>query len=267
MGAGEGKMKKIFAILLLCALGLGVCGCAGSERFDVALRNGLFRGETDGGLTVCIEFSEMDRGEYVKGTGDRIKDLSTTDTKFFTAYHINLIVSEGSENYVMEVAKAAAKVFSQDTYRLSVGSERFGRQTELSDVECTPVDLDEDGVADELEVRFRRNGSEETAKLAFVSEGEEGGIPHRRFRYECKLTCDERIRFRDEETGTETGSLFWAGTELTFDVLTPEGCKVTMFVDGEAYAEIAPDGLEVMRFGYITGYRDVEIEFRSEKVE
>lgn len=256
-------MKKLSLLCILFLMGLCLTGCVGPKQFEVSLKAGLFQGVSQTGLAVSLEFSQMDQTEYVKRHTNKVKDLSTTDTKFYIPYHVNLVLSEGSENYVVEFSNLSAQsLFTTDTYVMQkIQGDRFDRELDLSGVTLQLIDADGDKTADALKMAFTHNGISDTADLEFLSEGEEGEA-HNHFRYECHLTCDERIRF-DTETA---GGSFWAGTELRYSIIAEDGYKVTMYVDGAPYTEVLPDGLDVMRFAYVTGYRDVDIQFRTEQL-
>ncbi len=258
-------MRKISAICLSVAIGLCFVGCTGQQRFEISLQEGLFQGTSasDPGLTFSVEFSEMNHSEYVKKSKNKIKDLSTIDTKFYTAYNLNLVVSEGNENYVVVFAEAAAQNFrTTDTYRLkNITGDGFGRKLNLSDVELQLIDSDGDRTAEELKISYKLNGAEGSANLAFVSQAEQGPVAHHHFQYNCRLTSDENIQFE-----IKADDCFYAGTELTYYVVKNEGYKVIMYVNGEPYTEIDPSKTEVMRFGYVTGYRDVDIDFKSVQI-
>ena len=95
-------MRKLSFVCIFFAIVSCLAGCTGQKQFEISLTEGLFQGvsDLDPALTVSVEFSEMDRAEYVKTHNNKVKDLSTIDTKFYTAYHIDLVLSEGNENYV-----------------------------------------------------------------------------------------------------------------------------------------------------------------------
>ena len=259
-------MKKISFVCTLFALTTCLAGCTGQRQFEISLREGLFQGRSDlnSELTVSLELSEMDRVEYIKTHQNKVKDLSTIDTKFYTAYHINLVLREGNENYVVEFSEAVAQnAHTTDTYRLKdIGGDPFDRNSKFSDVTLQPIDNDGDSTADEWKINYTRNGTADSADLKFVGTGTESPVPHHRFQYHCNLTFDENIKFE-----TKDGDAFWAGTQLHYSVYTIEGYKIVMLVNGKPYTEIDPSGLEIMRFGYVTGYSDVSIEFQAIKNE
>lgn len=259
-------MKKIIAAMgFLFAIGVCFAGCTQPKQFAISLKAGLFQGssELDPELTISAEFSEMDRAEYVKTNENKVKDLSTIDTKFYTAYHLELVFSEGNENYVMTFSQAAAQtLITTDTYALrNLTGDRFDRKSDLSDVALQLVDHDGDRTADELRLDYTRNGASDSAVLKFVAAGTEGPIPHHHFQYQCNLTFDENIRFK-----AKADDAFWAATSLNYSVYAIEGYRVVMDVNGEPYTEIDPSGLDVLRFEYITGYRDVDIRFRAVEI-
>ncbi len=248
-------MKKAFLCLPL-ALGLMLTGCAAPKQFEISLKEGLFQGtaEHDPGLTISVEFAEMDRGQYIKTKEDCVKDLSTIDTKFFTPYHVNLVFSEGNGNDLAAFTELVAKdARTTDTYKMKNPKSELG----LSDVTLQLIDRDGDRTADELKIGYRLGGEADSATLAFLSAGTESPVPHHRFQYNCRVTADENIRFT-----VETEDTFMAATELIYYIDTPEGYKVVMYVDGEPYQE-AEKGNGDLRFGYMTGYRDVDIAFRA----
>ena len=258
-------MRKIsFVCILLFALALCLVGCTGQKQFEISLKEGLFQGKSNDNaeLTVSVELTEMDRAEYIKTNKNKLKDLSTIDTKFYTAYHINLVFSEGNENYVTEFSEAVAQNrYTTNTYKLkNIEGDAFDREFDLSDVTLQPIDTDGDKTIDELKIHYNLNGVEDSADLKFVAEGTESPVPHHNFQYYCNLTFDENIKF-DVKDGDE----FWAGTELRYYIYHIEGYTVVMYVDGKPYAEIDSSGIEVMRFAYVTGYRNVSIEFQAVK--
>lgn len=257
-------MKKLSIVCLLFAIAPCLASCAGQKQFEISLKEGLFQGvsDLDSGVTVSVELSEMDRVEYVKTNQNKVKDLSTTDTKFYTAYHLNLVLSEGNENYVVEFSEAVAQnIYTTDTYKLkNVGDDKFSRNLDLSDVTLQLIDNDGDKAADELKIGYKRNGAADGADLKFIAEGTESPVPHHKFQYRCNLTFDENIIFE-----AEPENAFWAGTELNYYICKTEGYKIMMYVDGEPYTEIDSSGIEVMRFKYVTGYRDVGVEFHTVK--
>ena len=263
----KGKvMRKIFIICLLFAIGICFVGCAEPKQFEISLKEGLFQGisDFDSELTVSVELSEMDQVEYIKTHKNKVKDLSTIDTKFYKAYHINFVLSEGNENYVVEFSEAVAQdIDTTDTYKLKgIGGDMFDRKLDLSDVTLQPIDNDGDKTTDELKIDYKLNGAPDSADLKFISEGTESPNPHHNFQYHCNLTFDENIKFEAKDDDA-----FWAGTELHYSIYKIEGYKIVMYVDEKPYTEIDPSGIEVMRFGYVTGYRDVSIEFQAVKNE
>ncbi len=260
-------MKKISFVCILFAIASCLVGCTGQKQFEISLKTGLFQGISDlnSELTVSVELSEMDRVEYIKTHNNKVKDLSTIDTKFYTAYHINLILSEENENFVVEFSEAVAQDSdTTDTYKLkNIEGDQFNRKLDLSDVTLQLIDHDNDKVTDELKINYKFNGTADSADLKFISEGTESPDPHHNFQYHCNLTFDENIKFEAKDNDE-----FWAGTELHYSIYKIEGYKIIMYVDGEPYTEIDPSGIEVMRFRYVTGYRDVSIEFQAvESVE
>ena len=259
-------MRKISLVCILFAIASCLVGCAGQKQFEISLKEGLFQGisNLNSELTIGVELSEMDRVEYIKTHENKVKDLSTIDTKFYTAYHINLVLSEGNENYVVEFSEAVAQdIYTTDTYKLeNIGDDTSNRKLDLSDVALQLIDNDNDRATDELKIHYKRNGTSDSADLKFIAEGAESPIPHHKFQYHCNLTYDENIKFEAKD-----GDAFWAGTELHYSIYKIEGYKIIMYVNGEPYAEIDPSGIEVMRFGYVTGYRDVSIEFQAIKNE
>ncbi len=256
-------MKKILLACFLFAVAVCAAGCVAPRQFEISLKEGLFQGTSDRNpaLTVSVEFSEMDRAEYVKTHENKVKDLSTTDTKFYTPYHVDLVISEGNENYVLKFAELAARnVVTTDTYRVkNLQGDAFLRALDLSDVTLKLADHDGDKTVDELTMDFLKNGEADRVILKFISAGGETSYEHRNFRYNCRLTCDAAIKFSEK-----AGDTFWAGSELSYEIGTIEGYKVVMYVNGEPYTEIDPIA-EVMRFRYVTGYRDVDIDFRAVK--
>lgn len=257
-------MKKVSVVCILFAFASCLVGCTGQKQFEISLREGLFQGTSnlDSALTVSVEFSEMDRGEYIKTHENKVKDLSTIDTKFYTAYHINLVLSEGNENYVVEFSEAVAQnIATTDTYKLKgVAGDKFGRKIDLSDVTLQLIDNDNDKAVDKLKINYKFQGTADSADLKFVAEGTESPIPHHKFQYQCNLTFDENIEFE-----TKDGDAFWAGSELHYSIYKIEGYKVIMYVDGVPYTEVDASGTEVLRFGYVTGYQDVSIDFQAVK--
>lgn len=255
-------MRKIALICLLAVIASCLVGCAGQKQFEISLKEGLFQGtsDLDPELTVSVEFSQMDQAEYVKTHQNKVKDLSTIDTKFYQPYHINLVLSEGNENYVVEFSEAVAQnTRTTDTYRLNhIKGDQFGRQLDLSDVTLQLIDHDGDTAADELKINYKLNGTSDSADLKFIMEGAESSVPHHHFQYHCNLTFDENIAF-----DAKADDIFCAGTQLTYSVYKIEGYKIVMYVNGAPYTEIDSSGVEVMRFGYVTGYRDVSIEFQA----
>ncbi len=259
-------MRKLAFAGILFAIAPCLVGCAGQRQFEISLKEGLFQGTShlDPELTVSVEFSEMDRMEYVKTHQNKIKDLSTIDTKFYTPYHIELVLSEGNENYVVEFSEAVAQnVYTTDVYQLrNIEGDCFGRQLDLSAVTLQLIDNDSDKAVDELKIDYTLNGTADSADLKWVAEGAEGPVPHHHFEYHCNLSFDEIIQFDGKADDT-----FWAGTELQYSIYPIEGYKVVMYVNGEPYTEIDPSGIAVMRFGYVTGYSDVSIQFHAMKNE
>lgn len=259
-------MKKFIGICLILAMGLWLIGCAEQLQFDVSLRAGLFQGvaDLDPEWTINAELSEMDIGQYVKVHENKIKDLSTIDTKFYKPYHIELVFSKGNENYVVKFAAAVAQnARTTDTYKLqNIDGDRFYRELNLSDVLLRPIDNDGDNVVDEFRIDYTLNGKADGADLKFVSEGEDGPVAHHNFQYDCSLSFDDNIMF-----DLKAEDRFSAGTQLFYYIYKVEGYKVVMYVNGEMYAEIDPSGENIMRFEYVTGYRDVSIEFRSVKLD
>ncbi len=241
-------------------------GCADQRQFEISLKEGLFQGisNLDSELTVSVELSEMDRVEYIKTNKNKVKDLSTIDTKFYTAYHINLVLSEGNENHVVEFSEAVAQDASTtDTYKLKgIGEDTADFKLDFSDVTLQPIDTDGDRAADELMINYTLNGTSDSADLKLIATGEESPVPHHKFQYHCNLTFDENIQFEAKDDDA-----FWAGTELQYSIYTMEGYKIVMSVEGEPYSEIDPSEVEVVRFGYVTGYRDVSIAFQAVKNE
>ena len=237
-------------------------GCAEQKQFEISLKAGLFQGVSNlnSELTISVELSEMDQMEYIKTHGNQVKDLSTIDTKFYTAYHINLVLSEGNENYVVEFSEAVAKdTFTTDTYRLkNLGTEKFNRKSVLSDVTLQLVDTDNDKTTDELKINYKLDGQPDSADLKFIAEGATSSIPHHNFQYHCDLTYDENIIFE-----LKCNDEFWAGTELFYYIYKIEGYKIVMYVNGEPYMEIGTSQIDVLSFDYVTGYRDVSIEFKA----
>ena len=43
--------------------------------------------------------------EFVKSKYYKVKDLSTIDTKFYEAYCMNIVISEGNYNYVVKYSR------------------------------------------------------------------------------------------------------------------------------------------------------------------
>ncbi len=255
-------MKKFLLVFLLFAVGLCSVGCAEPKQFEISFREGLFQGISDdnSGLTISVEFSETDQMEYIKTNANKAKDLSTVDTKFYTSYHVNFVLSEGNENYVLEFAELAAKNFqTTDTYKfINIKGDTFDRKLNISDIEMQLIDNDGDKTADELKIDYKLNEKKGGATLKFISEGEESPVAHHNFKYNISLTCDDNIGFEIKE-----GDSFWAGTELFYSVYAVEGYKVIMYVNNDPYMEIEPDGIKIMRFKYVTGYSDICIEFQS----
>lgn len=265
--ADRGKvMKKRLAVCLLCVLGLCLTGCGSPRQFEISLKDGLFQGTAsrDPAWTVSVELSEMDRVEYIKTNKNKVKDLSTIDTKFYTAYHIDLVLSEGNENYVVEFSEAVAQDHdTTDTYALKdIGGDGYDRKFDLSDVTLQLIDHDGDRAADELKINYKLGGASDSADLKWIAVGAESPIPHHNFLYQCNLTFDENIQFDLKSDDT-----FAAGTELFYYVYQLDGYKVIMDVNGEPYAELASSENKLLRFGYVTGYRDVSIRFRAVKID
>ena len=75
------------------------------------------------------------------------------------------------------------------------------------------------------------------------------------------MTFDENIQIDLKSDDT-----FAAGTELFYYINQIDGYKVVMDVNGEPYAELASGENKLLRFGYVTGYRDVGIRFRAVKI-
>ncbi len=259
-------MRKISFVFISFAVASCLVGCTGHKQFEISLKEGLFQGVSNlnSELTVSVELSEMDQVEYIKTHNNKVKDLSTIDTKFYTAYHINLVLSAGNENYVVEFSEAVAQnIDTTDTYKLKdIGDDTFHRKLDLSDVTLQLIDNDNDQATDELKIKYKFNGTADSADLKFISEGTESPNPHHNFQYHCNLTFDENIKFEAKDDAA-----FWAGTELHYSIYKIEGYKIVMYVDGKPYTEIEPSGIEVVRFGYVTGYRDVGIEFQAVKNE
>ena len=107
-------MKKIIVNVLFLILSFCLVGCVADEQkqFDSSLKVGLFQGisENNPELTICLEFTEMDTMEYVKRDFYKVKDLSTIDTKFFSTYWVNFIISTKNENYVVHPLTFASKL-------------------------------------------------------------------------------------------------------------------------------------------------------------
>ena len=259
-------MRKISFVCILFAIAFCLVGCTGQKQFEISLKEGLFQGVSNlnSELTVSVELSEMDRVEYIKTHENKVKDLSTIDTKFYKAYHINLVLSEGNENYVVEFSEAVAQdIDTTDTYKLkNIGDDKFNRKLDLSNVTLQLIDIDNDKATDELKISYKLNGTADSADLEFISEGTESPNPHHKFQYHCNLTFDENIKFE-----AKNGDTFWAGTELHYSIYQIKGHKIIMYVDEKPYTEIDPSGIEVLRFGYVTGYKDVSIEFQAVKNE
>lgn len=259
-------MKKFLLIFLLSAMGLCSVACAKPKQFEISLRDGLFQGtgNHNSGLTISAEFSEMDRMEYIKTTTNKVKDLSTIDTKFYTPYHINFVLSEGNENYVLDFGELVAQnSYTTDTYELkNIKGDAFNRALDIADIKLQLIDNDGNKGADELKIDYKLNGTADSAILKFISAGTESAVPHHNFEYNCRLTFDENIKFEIKEN-----DLFYAGTVLNYSIYTVEGYKVIMYVNNEPYTEIEPSGIEVMNFKYVTGYGDVNINFRSVKTD
>ncbi len=252
-------MKKISLISLLFTIVFCLIGCTEPKQFECSLKDGLFQGKSSNSeLTISVEFSEITRMEYVKRKANIVKDLSTIDTKFYTPYYVNFILSEGNENYVIEFSQMVAQSRNTtDTYKLSnIKDDAFGRKLDLTSVKIQLIDNDCDKVVDELKIDYKLNGELNQANLKFISDGEDN-YDHHTFQYECRLTYDEKIKF-----DYKVDDLFYAGEMLIYNINKVHGYKVVMYVDNEPYAEIASDGIEVMQFRYVTGYRDVSIEFK-----
>lgn len=258
-------MKKLSLISFLFAIVLGLTSCVISEpkQFESSLRVGLFQGtpKDNEELTINIEFTEMDTMEFMKKDFYKIKDLSTIDTKFYTSYYVNFVLSEGNENYVVKFSEFVAKNNNTtDTYKIKkVNGDTFGRNLDLSHVTMKLMDMDNDKIVDELELEYKLNGKTDTANLKFISEGKMNDYDyHHRFEYECSLSYDENINF-----SYKFDSVFLAGKEIFYNIEKIKGYKVRMYVNGELYTEIDSTGVTVLQFRYVTGYRDVNIEFKS----
>lgn len=168
-------MKKISLIGLLFIISFCLTGCVEPKQFECSLKEGLFQGNSnDSKLTISAEFSEIDIGEYVKTNENKVKDLSTIDTKFYTPYHVNIVFSEENENYAVEFSKMVAlDANTADTYKLSnIKDDMFGCKFDLSNVSIQLIDNDSDKVADELKMDYKLNGKSDHTNLKLISEGE-----------------------------------------------------------------------------------------------
>lgn len=169
-------MKKISLISLFFILVVCMTGCAEPKQFECSLQEGRFQGKsTNSELAISVEFLEISIMEYVKTNTNKVKDLSTIDTKFYTPYRVNFVLSEGNENYVVEFSEMVAQNNdTTDTYKLSdIKGDAFERKLDLSDVEIQLIDNDSDKVVDELKIDYKRNGKSDQANLKFIPDGED----------------------------------------------------------------------------------------------
>lgn len=257
-------MKKVLLISFLFVIILGLTSCAliQPKVFECSLRDGLFQGTAKNNeeLTINIEFDEIDIMRYVKTSFCKIKDLSTIDTKYYTPYLVNFVLSEGNVNYVAKFSEFVAENGNTtDTYKINkIKGDKFGRNLDLSDVTMKIIDNDNDKIVDEIELEYKLNGNVDVANLKFVL-GEKIDDHHYKFEYECILKYDENIVF-----SYIPDNIFLGGEEIVYNIEKIEGYKVIMYVNGEPYTEIDSTTVRfVLQFRYVTGYRDVNIEFKS----
>lgn len=262
-------MKKIIVNVLFLILSFCLVGCVADEQkqFDSSLKVGLFQGisENNPELTICLEFTEMDTMEYVKRDFYKVKDLSTIDTKFFSTYWVNFIISTKNENYVVKFSEMISQNSeTTDTYKFKgVQGDAFGRKLNLTDVNVKLIDIDDDKIVDEFELTYKLNDQFDTAKLKFISEGEFNDFDsHHRFKYEMDIYSDERITFSNDIEKT-----FIGGKQLIFNINKIDGFKVSMYVNEKLYEEKEFNDRSVLQFKYVTGYKKITIEFKLVKLE
>lgn len=257
-------MKKIILVILMLFVTVYVFGCKFLEPklFDISLKEGLFQGvsskNTD--LTISIELTEMDTMEFVKSKYYKVKDLSTIDTKFYEAYCMNIVISEGNYNYVIKYSRLIhLNNKTTDTYKVKdIEGDKFGRKFDISDITLRLIDVNDDKIVDAFEMNYKLNGEDDTSEVSFIDEGIKNDYDyHHRFVYKCDVIFDEGLELTSEKEDT-----FLAGKELFFNIKKVEGHKIAMYINDELYLEIDSDNALVVQFRYVTGYRDVKIEFK-----
>ena len=258
-------MKKLF--ILICGLVsiFSLYGCTNAKLFDVSLKQGLFYGQSTNNhdCEIYIDFSEIDIMQYVKINNNKIKDLSTADTKYYTPYYVTIIFSVGIENYIIDFSEMVELNYNTtDTYKIrKINGERYGKHIDLSEFTMQLIDNDNDRIVDELSVNYVLNGKEDNVKVKYVSEKNGEYQAHYKFQYECTLTYDENISF-----GYKHDNLFLAGKQLVYNIRKIDGYTVAMYVNNELYKEMNSDEVEtVMPFRYTTSYKNVSIEFKLVK--
>ncbi len=256
-------MKKIFNIFLLLILSLSLTGCFKQKQFSIALQPALFQGTStiNPNLKINLEFSNISTMEYVKTNQNKIKDLSTVSNgdKTYEAYHINLVLSEGNNNYVIEFDQAESINYSKINY-YKLYNKRFD-PLKITNMLFKLIDNDGDAIVDEFEVSYQLDGIKDTANLKLISKSSRGNS-HGNYYFNCHLTYDENIVFEYEPKET-----FLAGTTLNYRISKIEGYKFVMYVNDKLYKEVMPTKMPFMDFNYVPGYNDVNIEFKAVKIE
>lgn len=256
-------MKKLSLLIGLTMLSLlGLIGCTYEQKpFDYAIQPGLFQGHSENNpdWEIHIEFYEIVMMQYVKTTNYKLKDLSTLDKHTPDTYHVKLLFSKGNENASIVFTDVyAANSVTTDTYKIrTILYTGLPELSDLDDVTFKLIDNNGDKVTDELELHFFLNGKQDSAKLTLVAKTEGHASYGSNFEYECTLSCDEKITFT-----TQSENKFYAGSKLFYSFAELTGYKIEMYVNGEFYSE-ATAGSYQLQCSYVTGYRDVNIEFKA----
>lgn len=255
-------MKKLVSLLFSLLLVFPLIGCVEPKQFEISLKEGLFYGVSSNNTDneIFLEFSEIGRMEYVKTNNNKVKDLSTIDTKFYTPYHVTIIITEGNENYIIDYSEMVALNNSTtDTYKISkINGDMYNKKIDFTDFKMQLIDNDNDNIVDELKIEYNLNGEDDCAIVKFISDKQHDEVAHYGFQYECVLSYDENIYF-----DWKSDELFFAGKQLLYNIDKVDGYIIAMYVNNELYMEIDSDEVDtVMQFRYTTTYKNINIEFR-----